>query len=216
MTDMGNGKIERLVLGAVGTNCYLVSNRETGEAVIVDPADNGAYILEQCKKRGLSVKAVLLTHGHFDHMLAAPELKTALGVAVYAAQEDEKLMLDPRLNLSAVFGGPQASLRADVFVRDGEELELIGLRWRVIATPGHTPGSVCYYLAQEGALLAGDTLFCGSYGRTDFPGGSTGALVKSITEKLFCLPGETRVYPGHGEETTIGAERRGNPISCYC
>ena len=117
--------------------------------------------------------------------------------------------------LTACGTGPMMSFHADRLVHDGDELELLGYKWKVIATPGHTAGSVCYYLPEEEVLLSGDTLFQDSYGRTDLPTGSSRALVDSVLRKLFILPGDTMVYPGHGEPTTIGYEAQNNPIACY-
>ncbi len=210
---MSDIRIKTCVLGIVATNCYIVYNERTKEAVIVDPAAQGDVILEKCRELGLSVKAVLLTHGHFDHMLAVPELKRTLGVQVYASETEDGLMADPQRNLSAAFGLPPVSMHADAFVRDEEERSLLGVRWRVIATPGHTEGSVCYELPEEKVLLSGDTLFHLSYGRTDFPGGSQSQIADSINRRLFALPGDTMVYPGHGDPTTIEYETVYNPIA---
>ncbi len=204
-------KIESMVLGAVATNCYFVINEETKETIVIDPADRADRILEKASAEGLSLKAVFLTHGHADHMLAVPELREKTGIPVYASQAEEKLLADPNQNLSLGLFGKSLSLKADVLTEDGQELEAAGMKFRVLFTPGHTPGGCCYYNQEENVLFSGDTLFCGSVGRTDFPGGSMGTLVRSIGEKLMPLPDETRVYPGHQEETTIGAERRYNP-----
>ena len=144
-------------------------------------------------------------------MLGVAGLKEKLGIRVYACEKERELLADPGQNLSTALFGRGVSLSADVWVKDGQVIEAAGLRFRVFATPGHTPGGCCYYNQEAGVLFSGDTLFAGSVGRTDFPGGSMGELVRSVKEKLAVLPEETVVYPGHMETTTIGAERRYNP-----
>lgn len=205
-------KIECMVLGAVATNCYFVINEETKETIVIDPADRADVILKKAAEEGLTLKAVFLTHGHGDHIMAVPELREKTGIPVYACRAEEELLADPGRNLSTGLFGKPLSLKADVLTEDGQELTAAGMKFRVLSTPGHTPGGCCYYSEEEGVLFSGDTLFCGSVGRTDFPGGSMGTLVRSISEKLMPLPDETKVYPGHQEETAIGDERRWNPF----
>lgn len=212
---MSDFRMKTCVLGQVSTNCYLIYNEGTKEAVVVDPADNAAYILNKCRELGITPVAVLLTHGHFDHILAVQDLRRAFRCKVYAGMEEDAMLQDPSLNLSGTFGGDQIGLEADYLLRDGEELDLIGFRWKVIFTPGHTAGSVCYLVGSEGALLSGDTLFADSLGRTDLPTASSSAIVKSILERLFVLPEDTMVYPGHGDPTTIGHEKQYNPVAVY-
>lgn len=213
---MSNFRIKTCVLGAVSTNCYLVYNDRTKEAVIVDPAANGPYILNKCRELGITPVGILLTHGHFDHIMAVPDLKRSFGsMKVYALAEEGPLLEDPRQNLTYSFQGNQISLRPDVELHDGEELELLGFRWKVLSTPGHTAGSACYYLPEEEVLLSGDTLFQESYGRTDLPTGSSRQMVKSILEVLFELPDGVMVYPGHGDPTTMEHEKQRNPLAAY-
>ena len=148
-----------MVLGMVSTNCYLVYNDDTKEGVVVDPADNGAYILNKCSELGVTPVAVLLTHGHFDHIIGVPEVKRAFHIPVYASETEDAMLADTSINLSCHVPGKQTSFHADVLVHDGDELELLGYKWKVIATPGHTAGSVSYYIPEEEVLLSGDTLF---------------------------------------------------------
>lgn len=213
---MKNAVIKSLVLGPVQTNCYLVYHQETKEALIIDPADQAQRIVQEIDRLGICPKAVLLTHGHFDHILAAKEIKEQYGIQVYAYEKEQHLMADPGENLSVDFTGESFSLTGDQWFYDGEQVHLAGFSIRVIATPGHTRGSCCYYLPEEEVLLSGDTLFCQSVGRTDFPTSSTRDLILSIRDKLFVLPDTVKVYPGHGEPTTISYEKKYSPVAPYC
>ena len=167
-TDM---RIKTMMLGPIQTNCYLVYHETTKKGIIIDPADWATAIVQECRENGVEPEAILLTHGHGDHTQAADALRKQFGIPLIAAADEEKLLGDPSLNLTAMMGMSLTSLRADRLVRDGDVLELAGFRLRVIATPGHTAGSVCYLAEGEEALFSGDTLFEGSYGRTDFPTG---------------------------------------------
>ena len=204
-------QIQCYTLGSVGTHCYFLIQEETKEALVVDPADRGEFLEEKLNQQGLTPKGILLTHGHGDHIMGVPWLKQAYQIPVLAHREEKELLLDPEQNLSQALFGQPLSLTPDGFLEDGELVELAGLSLKVLHTPGHTPGSCCYYEAGEESLLSGDTLFCASVGRTDFPGGSMHTLMTSIKEKLLPLPDETRVYPGHSEFTSIGDERKYNP-----
>lgn len=209
---MSDIRIKTCVLGSVSTNCYLVYNENTREGAVIDPADNASYILNKCSELGLTLTAVLLTHGHFDHILAVPDVQRAFRAKIYAYEAEDAMLVNTKLNMSGGFRGPETSFHADVLLHDGEELELLGARWKVMFTPGHTAGSCCYYLPEEGVLFAGDTLFRGSYGRTDLPTGNTIRIVGSIVDKLFELPDDTMVYTGHGDPTTIAFEKQGSPV----
>lgn len=212
---MSDLRIQTYVLGGVSTNCYLIFHNTTRQAVVVDPADNGAYVLNKCRELEVTPVAILLTHGHFDHILAVKDICRAFPCPVYAGREENLLLQDPSMNLSGSMGTEQMGIEADVLVRDGEMLSLIGFEWKVLETPGHSAGSVCYYLESEQVLISGDTLFADSLGRTDLPTGDSRAIVRSITEKLLTLPEDTMVYPGHGEVTTVGHEKRYNPVAVY-
>ena len=210
---MSNFKLIELTVGMVMTNCYIGYNDDTREAFIVDPGDDARRISRAVRERKLNVKGILLTHGHFDHIMAVPELKEEFGAPVYAHEAEEALLEDTQMNLSAPWVGRALSLSAERLLKDGERLELAGFEIQAIHTPGHTAGGVSYYLAAEQVLFSGDTLFRGSYGRVDLPTASGADIARSINEKLLPLPEETAVYPGHERETTIGHERKYNPLS---
>lgn len=209
---MGEIKIGRMTLGVCATNCYFLYREGSGEVIFVDPADRGADIYEALNKKGLAVEAILLTHGHFDHIWGAQRLRELSGAKIYALDAEQPVCRDAYVNVSAQ-AGRKATIEPDEWLTDGQKITFAGISLEVIATPGHTAGSCCYYVPEAGFLIAGDTLFEGSVGRTDFPTGSMSRLVHSIKEKLFLLPGETKVYPGHGEATSIEEEKKNNP---YC
>ncbi|MDW2798168.1 MBL fold metallo-hydrolase [Clostridium boliviensis] len=212
---MSDFRIRTYHVGQIGTNCYIIFREQLKKAIIVDPGDEGAYILEQCRKLSVTPEAIFLTHGHFDHIMAVEEIKQAFPeVIVYAGEEEKMLLADPSVNLSDNIGR-LCSLAADRYVADGETVEAAGIKADVIATPGHTQGCVCYYIKEEDVLISGDTLFLESLGRTDLPTGDQSAIIRSIKEKLFPLPGDTMVYPGHGDVTTIGHEKSYNPVALY-
>lgn len=212
---MSDFRIKAFVLGQVSTNCYFIYNERTREAIVVDPADNAAFISNQCRELEIMPKAVLLTHGHFDHIMAAEELRRSFRLSIYANEAEVSLLGSPTENLSWSFMNQETSLSADVLLKDGELFDLIGFTWKMIATPGHTAGSACYLAESEHVLISGDTLFEESFGRTDFPTSSLPNLKNSILKKLMSLSDDTMVYPGHGNPTTIGHEREYNPIAGY-
>ncbi len=208
---MSEVKIGKVTLGQYATNCYFLYREGSSDLVLIDPADSGAYLYDKLTEKGFSIKAILLTHGHFDHIFGVDALKKKTGAKVYACEAEKELLEDTRLNVSEGVGRPTV-VHPDVFLRDGEELDLCDIRLKVIHTPGHTAGSCCFYVKEAGFLIAGDTLFEGSVGRTDLPTGSTRTMMDSIKEKLMALPDDTKVYPGHGGSTTIGFERENNPF----
>ena len=204
-------KIQNFVLGMVGTNCYLVVNEEEKQCILIDPAVYSGEIAEQIRREGLDLRAILLTHGHFDHIMGIDGFRKEFPeIPVYAHREEEALLKDASMNASLEFGR-QYTFSGAAYAEDGDVLDLAGMQFRVIHTPGHTIGGGCYYLQEEKVLFSGDTLFRESIGRTDFPTGNGGQLMRSIREKLFTLPEETAVYPGHMERTTIGDEKKYNP-----
>lgn len=205
-------RIERFVLGPVGTNCYIAINETSSECFAVDMADCPQELVKHIKDAGLCVKALLLTHGHFDHMMGAERFAEIFGCPVYAYEAEENILCDSVLNASATMLGQPYVFRKAEYVKADTRIEAAGFQVKVIPTPGHTEGGCCYYIEEEHVLFSGDTLFRCSIGRTDLPTGSAGRLVRSVRERLFVLPEETRVYPGHMEETTIAYEKKYNPF----
>jgi len=208
---MANLKIGKITLGSCATNCYFVYQEGSTEVIFFDPADRGDYLYQALSQKGFQVGAILLTHGHFDHILGAQKLRVLSGSKIYAYKGEEALLGDASMNISEATGRA-CTLKPNVYLEDGQELELLGIKLKVIATPGHTEGSCCYYFEEADMLISGDTLFQESVGRTDFPTGSFSQIVRSIKEKLFVLPEQVKVYPGHGEATTIGYEKMHNPF----
>lgn len=193
-------------VGSLGTNCYFVCNGDTMETVVVDPGADAAKIVARIEQKQYHPVAVFLTHAHFDHMMAAREICDRYGIRLCMYEEETELAGDPDANLSTSFMGPYY-VDADETFKDNQTVTIAGFDIKVLHTPGHTKGSCCFYLEEENILLSGDTLFCQSVGRSDFPTGSTAQLLRSIGERLFTLPDDTAVYPGHGEATTIGYEK---------
>ncbi|MDZ4178743.1 MAG: MBL fold metallo-hydrolase [Coriobacteriia bacterium] len=201
-------KIQRLVLGPLETNCWLLSDGAGGPVVVIDPADEAAVILEAIG--GRTVAATILTHGHFDHLAAAGELLAAAGGTFMVHAADAPWITTPAGTGASLFGFDAAAPPAGRELRDGDTIDAGDLTLTVMHTPGHTPGCICLFA--PGHLFSGDTLFAGSVGRTDFPRGDAKALARSIAEKIAPLADDVLVHPGHGADTTIGRERRINPF----
>lgn len=197
-------------LGMWQTNCYLLSFPERREAVLIDAGFEPGPVLDNLARDGLKLQAILLTHGHLDHIAGVREVQTATGAPVYIHAIDAPMLTDPDRNGSGRHGLNVTAPEPDVLVEEGTPVELCGVSFDVLFVPGHTPGHVCYRLG--GDLFAGDTLFAGSIGRTDFPGGSHEQLIDGIRTKILTLPPDTRVWPGHGPDTTVAQERQWNPF----
>lgn len=212
---MSEIRVKRLVVGIVGTNCYLVYHEETKKAVVVDPGDRADLILEAAERYGLFPEAILLTHGHFDHIMAANELREKWNVPVYACKKELDILGDWEKNLVASYFDTPYTVTPDITVEEGDTFSAAGFTWQVFETPGHTIGSCCYYIEKEKVLFSGDTLFSGSYGRTDLPTGSGRMMIGSVTRLLKSLPEDVMVYPGHMDETTIGYEKQYNPLARF-
>lgn len=204
-------KVEKFVTGIISTNCYLAIHEESKRAVIIDPAACPPGLLRYMKDERIEPEAILLTHAHFDHIMGIDGILDKYRVPVYVHEKDLKMLEDPQWNQSSVYTAGYTYSGA-AGVRDGQVLPLAGMNFRVLHTPGHTPGGCCYYVEDAGVLFSGDTLFQASVGRTDFPGSSMSDLIQGIREKLLVLPENTLVYPGHMGETTIGYEKQNNPF----
>lgn len=203
----------RIVVGDLGANCYVIYNQDTKEALCVDPGGEAPKIYEALQTKGLHLAGILLTHSHYDHIYGVDELKHLAGaeLPVYIGADEQELLANADLNLSSMFG-KRFILDADVLLKDMETLELLGTKFQALHTPGHTQGGVTYYFPDNDMIFSGDTLFEGSIGRSDFPTGDFNILSESIRKKLYTLPLNTIVYPGHGESTTIRQEKDSNPF----
>jgi len=202
--------IRSFTAGLFRVNCYLIGCEKTRRAALIDPGDSGPDLLEQLELDSWQVDGIYLTHGHVDHIGAVAEVKEATGARVFVGAGDALLIKGAALQ-ARLFGLSQpTAFRPDQLLRDNDQISVGEISGRVIATPGHSPGSVCYLF--DGHLFAGDTLFCGSVGRTDLPGGSHEQLMESIRNRLLVFPDQVIVHPGHGSETTLGEERRSNPF----
>ena len=208
---MSDLKIGKMVLSVCATNCYFVYHEGQSKVILFDPADRGDYIYTTLKEKGFEVDTILLTHGHFDHIWGCSKLRQLSGAKVYALDKEEDVLMSADLNASEL-AGRACTVKANEFLKDGQEIEVLGFKIKVLATPGHTKGSCCFYFEDDDILISGDTLFEESIGRTDLPTGSISELKRSITEKLALLPDDTKVFPGHGASTTIGHERDYNPF----
>lgn len=212
-----NIQVGCMTLGMVATNCYFVFDEKNVDSdgkkhgVFFDPADKGDKIYDTLTEKGFVIDLILLTHGHFDHIGGAEKLRELSKAKVGCLDKEMAMCNDPYLNLSNDFGA-HCKVTPDITYRDGNVVEAAGLSFKVLATPGHTSGGCCYYCKEGNFVIAGDTLFEESVGRTDFPTSSTSELLRSINDKLFTLPDATLVYPGHGETTTIEHEKENNPF----
>ena len=200
-----------ILTGPLEVNTYIMHGARAGACFLVDPAE-AAPVRQAMEEYGLKPTHILLTHGHFDHILAVAELQKEYGAKVCIHEQEANALSDPRVNLAMVASMHVPPCKADVLLKDGECFDAAGFGVKVIHTPGHSPGSACYVLERENIIFSGDTLFRLSVGRTDFPGGSAQTLFDSISDKLFTLPGDYTVYPGHMRKTTLEFERQHNPV----
>ncbi|NLC10801.1 MAG: MBL fold metallo-hydrolase [Firmicutes bacterium] len=202
--------IECLEVGAFAANCYLVACPETKEAVVIDPGAEGERINNRIVELGLKIKYIINTHGHVDHIGANGEVKEKTGVPLLIHQHDAAMCENPESSLLLFAGGKSKLCPPDRTLKEGDEIKVGSLTLKVLETPGHTRGSIC--LLVEDALFSGDTIFAGSIGRTDLPGGSYSQIIDSLMNKIVPLPDKTKIYPGHGPATTVEREKAYNPF----
>ena len=201
-----------LTVGMVQTNCYLVNAEGSRECVVIDPGDEAEKIYRYIQKQDLVCKGILLTHGHFDHIIGVAQLASLTGAKTYAYEGERELMMDAGMNGGSMIG-VSVAIEPEILLRDNQTLEIAGLELKVIHTPGHTSGGCCYYSEKDKCLFSGDTIFMESIGRTDFPTGNGRQLLESVREKVLTLPEDVQIYPGHGPETTVGYEKQNNPYA---
>ena len=206
-------KIERMTVGMLQEQTYFAIDEKTKQAVIIDPGADEHALIHKIDADGLKVEKILLTHGHFDHMGAAAAIKAHTGCEIVIHEEGKRYLEDSRYNLSTAFGDGAMTLKADLYVKDGDQVEIEGteLKFKVIHAPGHTLDGVAYYNDAYQLAFVGDIIFKGSIGRTDFIGGDMATLIRSIKTGIFALEKEVTLYPGHGEPTTVGFEVLNNP-----
>ena len=199
-------------VGPLQCNCSVIGDERTREAMVVDPGDEIERVLEVLRQHGLKLKMIVVTHGHIDHIGGADQLHKATGAPVYMNEHDQ--MQIKLLPLQAAWIGmqPPGAVKIDQALRDADKFDVGDLSATVMHTPGHTEGSICLYFNTQKKLIAGDTLFAGSIGRTDLPGGNFDKIMRSLQQRVLALPDETVVVPGHGPLTSIGEERQSNPF----
>ncbi|MHB8173041.1 MAG: MBL fold metallo-hydrolase [Nitrospirota bacterium] len=203
--------LETVVVGALAVNCYIVGSAETNEAAVIDPGDDAAKITAILQKNNLKLKYIIFTHAHFDHAGAAKELHDETNAEVMVHEKDALLLknTDAQAALFGMHAGEPP--KPDYFLKGGDIIKIGDVEMEVIETPGHTPGGISLYVKNASAVFTGDTLFWGSIGRTDLPGGDYNTIIHSLKDELGKLPDDTTVYPGHGDDTTIGFEKQQNP-----
>lgn len=204
--------LETIVVGSFEVNCYLYRLENSKDTVIIDPGADYDRICNVVESKMLNPVAVMLTHGHIDHIAAVGDVMEKYQIPLFAGKGEEQLLSDSTANLSAMWGQPITTPKPKKLLEDSEYISLAGIDFKVLATPGHSPGGVCYLDEKHNVLFTGDTLFYGSIGRTDFPGCSTEQLLDSIKRSILTLPDSIDCYPGHGPATTVGGERINNPF----
>ncbi|UCE68121.1 MAG: MBL fold metallo-hydrolase [Candidatus Zixiibacteriota bacterium] len=202
--------IEILELGPYFVNCYIVGDSKTRNGIVIDPSWEPERIINHVEKYGLEIEKIVITHGHADHIGALDKIRSHFGATVCIGEKDASMLTDAVANLSGLSGESVMTDPADRLLREGDEIKIGRFAFKVLETPGHSPGSISLY--GHGAVFTGDALFLGSIGRTDFPGCSFEALMDSIKNKILALPDETIVYPGHGPDTMVKQEREYNPF----
>lgn len=202
--------LEQLQVGPLETNCYIIADEKSRIAAIIDPGGEADKIINAVNEAELDVKYIFLTHGHGDHIAALKEVRDATGAAIVIHEEDAHMLSSAESNLSFLLGEGFVQPAADIKLKGNEEFHLGDLVLKIIHTPGHTPGGISIQV--DNVVFTGDALFAGSIGRTDFPGGSYDKLISSIQEKLLVLADDTKIYPGHGEPSTVGYEKKMNPF----
>lgn len=208
--NRGNMILEILTVGELATNCYILGDEETGQGVVIDPGGDFEIIESHLRNLKLKLKYIILTHGHVDHIGALFKLKQATKAEVLIHSKDSAMLYDPNQNLSIFSGDKINGTRADRLLEEGDIIQCGEIKLEVLHTPGHTPGGIS--LVTDKMIFTGDALFCGSIGRTDFPGSSYQELINSIKKKILGKDDDFIVYPGHGPSSTIGDERRNNPF----
>ena len=213
MSDAVELEVRGVVVGLFRENCWIVGSRQRGEACVIDPGDEPEEILALARDMGVRITRIVASHAHLDHIMAARAVVDATG-APFLLHQDDQFIADALPQSARTLLGQDVppAPKPDAFPTNGQDLEIAGVTVRVIHTPGHTPGSLCLYAADAQLLFSGDTLFRESIGRTDLPGGDMEQILRSISQRLFELPDETRILPGHMQETTIGYERVHNPF----
>lgn len=199
-------------VGILGCNCSVIGDEQTHEGMVIDPGDNIQHVLDVVRKHGLKIKQIVITHAHIDHVGGAMKLRAATGAPILLNKNDYALLKMLDIQAAWIGAPPPGAVEIDQSLEDQDVITAGNLRASVLHTPGHTQGSVCLYFPAEKKLIAGDTLFQGSIGRTDLPGGSFEQIIDSLHDRLLALPDETIVVPGHGALTTIGTERESNPF----
>lgn len=203
-------RLKTFVVSEIETNCYIIIDENTLESIVIDPGDEAEKVINFIESENLKLNSIVLTHAHFDHTGGVKGIQNRFSCPLFMSEGEEPILENSKYNLSVMFG-KDCELKADKIFKDGEEYNFGNLTFSVISTPGHTPGGACYYFKNEKVLFSGDTLFYASVGRTDLMLGNTEDLYKSIRTKLFKLNDDVCVYPGHGQKTSIGFEKKYNP-----
>jgi len=207
-------RFKQLVCGALRVNAYIAGADDTPEVAVIDPGA-AKPVIDYLEANGLRCTHILITHGHFDHIGGAAELRERTGAHLYIHEDDAGMLGSNRASLAFLAAHTLRKTEADRVLRDGDEFDAAGLHYRVIHTPGHSPGGVCYVLEEQRIIFCGDTLFFEGVGRTDFPGCSQRTLYRAIVDKLYSLEGDYDVYCGHDRQTTLAHERANNPFTVY-